>query len=179
MGKLQKRKPKSKTLDCKRGGFKASRHYAEEFGLRQKDVIFCSECNAVYYYKSWHHNLRNYRHLSEEKNVNFIKCPACAMWKNHQWEGEIHINGIPKEKREEIKNSILNFGNEAYKRDPMDRVYDIKESGEKIIVFTSENQLANRIAKKLSSSFKKRLINKKLKKGKGGDWFVILMEWEK
>lgn len=140
----------------------------------------CPQCNAAYYYKSWHHSIEGYDNLSEKKNISFSLCPACSMWKKRVWEGEIKIIGaIPEDKKKQIFNTILSIADEAYRRDPMDRVFDIKAKGKEMIVFTSENQLAQRIARKLSSSFKTHFSKVRIHHGKGEDPFIITMGWIK
>lgn len=158
-------------------GYKESGHAMQEFGPGKEDIVLCSQCNAAYYYKSWHHNLAEYEHIHEKKKIRFMLCPACSMWKNHQWEGEIHIAGIPKEMYKQITNTIFSIADEAYRRDPMHRIFDIKKKGNDMILYTSENQLAHRIAKKLVSSRKGHFSKIKIHHGKGEDAVLITMEW--
>ena len=160
-------------------GHKRSRFELEEFGPGKGAITMCQMCNAVYYQKSWHHNLEDYKELSSKKNISFELCPACAMWKRHVWEGEIRISGaIPTDKKKQMKNTILSIADEAYKRDPMHRIFDIKEKGKEIIVYSSENQLANRIAHKLADSFKTHFSKPVFHHGKrSGDLFLLTMEW--
>lgn len=171
--------PKKKTYRFDRKGHKQSAHETQEFGPGKIDVILCPSCSAVYYYKSWHHNMLHYSELTTDKRVAFSLCPACLMWKRHQWEGEIRIAGIPREYEEQIRNTILAVADEAYRRDPMDRVFDIKSNGGTWIVYTSENQLAQRIARKLQSSLKKHFTKPNIRYGKKEDAVLIKMEWMK
>lgn len=158
-------------------GYKVSHHEAEEFGPGKTGIVMCPSCSAVYYNKSWHHSMLHYDELNESKQVAFLLCPACAMWKNHQWEGELRIDEAPRQFEEQIRNTILSVANEAYRRDPMDRVFDIKKKGRKWIVYTSENQLAHRIALKIASSLKNHFSKPKTHHGKGEDVFLVTMQW--
>jgi len=168
---------KRKAQSGYRKGHKFSHHEMEEFGLGKSDIVICPICSAVYYYKSWHHNLLHYPYISEDKKVAFKECPACSMWARRQWEGEVCLIGIPNEKKEQIKNTILSVADEAYRRDPMHRVFDIKKARKQIIIYTSENQLARRIARKISSAFKKHFSKPEFHYGEGEDVLLIKMKW--
>ena len=99
------------------------------------------------------------------------------MWARHQWEGEIHISNLPAPKIEEIKRAALSTADQAYRKDPMDRIFDIKRLGKDLVIYTSENQLAMRIMRKLERSFKKHFSKPEIHHGKEGDAFLIKMKW--
>ena len=131
-----------------------SAHAKQEFGGGKSGIAICSECDAAYYKKSWHHSLLNLKSAKEDAPVNFVLCPACQMVKDHQFEGRIVISGIPKNALEDLANLIKGFGRRATERDPMDRVIEVKKSENSLIVTTTENQLANKLAKKIQSTFR-------------------------
>lgn len=168
---------RKKIIRMSRKGFKASRHQMEEFGQGKTDIALCPICNAAYYYKSWHHDLNNYPYIREDKKINFKKCPACQMWLQKQWEGEIRIRDLPAARIEEIKHAALGTADQAYRKDPMDRIFDIKRSGGNLVIYTSENQLAMRIMRKLERSFKKHFAKPSIHHGKGEDAFLIELKW--
>lgn len=126
-----------------------------EFPKGKLGLIFCKECEAVYYKKSWHRNLRNYKNLKENLAVKFSLCPACEMIKNKQFEGEIIIKNTPDKILNNLKHLIESFCKKAYERDPMDRLIGIKEIKKDLIITTTENQLAVKLAKKIKETFKK------------------------
>ncbi|MBI1956950.1 MAG: hypothetical protein HYS44_00620 [Candidatus Niyogibacteria bacterium] len=177
-----KKNPKPR-LDKKTGarlgfrkGPKLSRHAMEEFGPGKTDVILCPEGDAVYYYKSWHHDLEKYRELRETKAVTFKLCPFHEMKKNRQWEGEVNIFGVPEEFRAELLQGAKNLSNEAQRRDPMHRILDIKTTKDAISIFTSENQLAQQIAKRIRETHKHH-IEEKIHRAKESDAVLITMKW--
>lgn len=118
-------------------------------------LVFCRECDCVYYKKSWHHNLRHLKKLRENLPVRFAVCPACLMIKNKQFEGQIEIINIPLKISEELISFIKLFCRRAYERDPMDRLIGIKNIKGGLEATTTENQLAVKLAKKIKQTFKK------------------------
>ncbi len=135
----------------------------------ESGLVICEKCDAVYYKKSWHHNLRNYKDLKENLSVKFSFCPACKMIKNRQFEGEIIIKNIPAKIKNDLINLAKTFSKRAFERDPMDRLIKIEEirvnpllknedprqSASTIRITTTENQLAVKLAKKIKETFKK------------------------
>jgi len=134
-----------------------SRKEESEFGLGKKEFLTCSGCGVVYFDKSWHHGLleEKQEHLKENRQLKFTLCPACKMKKDKFFEGEILIRirnkglGI----KENVLNTIKNSDKQAQERDPMDRILWTEDKDDEVRIFTSENQLAVRIGKKLESSF--------------------------
>ena len=149
-GKFAKRVPKSRKEE-------------QEFGPGKKDIIICPKCNAYYFYKSWHHKLEDYRHLSNEKRVKFVLCPACEMIKDGKYEGELILKNVDPNRKEEMLKLIRNIGRKAYDSDPLDRIIEIQKIPSKFSkindfrILTTENQLAVRIGKQLKRTFKGEL----------------------
>lgn len=125
-----------------------------ETGPGRKEFVFCSGCGIVYYHKFWHHSLEDWKHLSGKEGIKFALCPACRMIKNKEFEGELAISGVENRKlKEEIKNVLANSGELAFRRDPLDRIIEIKEGKNQLVVRTTENQLAARLGKKIKLTF--------------------------
>lgn len=137
--------------------FPKSKKEEAEFGKGKKDIIICPKCESVYFYKSWHHHLKDYPHLSENKELRFVLCPACRMIASKKYEGEVIIENPPSHLKEVLINTIKNVGKIAFERDPQDRIISISPQGSSIRVITTENQLAARIAKKIKKAFKSKI----------------------
>ena len=131
-----------------------AQHEVEEFGAGKKGLVMCQNCDSAYFKKSWHHDLENIE-VSEKKDVpiKFVLCPACQMIKNKQYEGRIVMKNVPEKSGVKLEELITGFCRRAFERDPMDRLIEIKKSAGKWIVTTTENQLANKLAQKIKSSF--------------------------
>ncbi len=147
----------------------------EEYRRGKLGLVFCKECKAVYYKKSWHHNLSQKLKSSAKdgsasggKNQKFVFCPACQMIKNRQFEGEIIIKNIPSKIYDDLVNLVKTFSHRAYRADPMDRLIGIKNIGinqlknqhksASLVITLTENQLAVKLAKKIKEVFKKAKI---------------------
>mgnify|MGYP001612380583 FL=1 len=151
-------------------GEQKSRRAMQEFGPGERGFTFCPYGEAIYYKKSWHHMGKFFRNPpnTENKSLKFKLCPAHQMQKNKQYEGEVIIKNVPAEFRKELLNLIENMGERAMRRDVLDRILTLQVAGYTIRVFTSENQLAQRIANKIGEVFKKK-VKIDTSRAKGGD----------
>ncbi len=138
-----------------------SAHEVEEFGGGKKGFILCPDCDSLYFKKSWHHDFKELKTENVNLPVNFKLCPACQMIKNKQYEGRVILKNVPKKYSDELEHFIVGFCGRATDRDPMDRLIEIKKSGAEWAVTTTENQLANKLAKKIKDVFNK--LNSKTK----------------
>lgn len=159
-GKLQPRVPKSKKEEA-------------EFGPGKIDILLCEKCGSAYWYKSWHHQ-KNLPPKKEIRRIEYALCPACQMIKDKKYEGEIILESLPEEFKEDIKKLAENYGKRASEVDPLDRIISIKEEivsrpsakrkrgaisrkefkGRRDLrILTTENQLAKRLAKKINEIY--------------------------
>jgi hypothetical protein len=135
---------------------KRSKNEAEEFPHAPKGYEVCPTCNSIFFNKAWHHPSAVNMSFDNKKNIKTATCPACQMKKDHVFEGELVIKmpGINPEMKKDIMNAIENSDKMATEKDPMDRILWTEANGDELHVFTSENQLAVKIGKKLESAFK-------------------------
>lgn len=154
-----------------------SRHEVEEFSAK-KGLVICEKCNIFYYKKSWHHSADKFIAEREDKDLplNFILCPACRMIKNKQYEGKIVIQNAPEKLKEELINLIKGYCRRAYLKDPLDRLIDIKKEDKNIIVTVTENELANKLGKKIKGTFNKLNVKTSFIK-EPGDTALVRIEF--
>ena len=128
-----------------------------EFGREKKGVSICRQCDAYHHKKAWRHDKVGFLGKKENRLLEFsrILCPACQMIKDKLYEGKITIKGSPKELREELANLVENFCQRAWQKDPLDRLISLKKDKDDLVITTTENQMAQRLAKKLKDSFNK------------------------
>ena len=150
----------------------------QEFGLAKKEFVVCMDCGSCYFDKSWHHALDEEKtaHFKQDKMMKFDLCPACKMGKEKKYEGEVVVRlKVENTKlKVEIMNMIKNSDDQAREKDPMDRVLWTQEKPDGLHVFTSENQLAVKIGKKLHSSLGKGEL--KIVHSKGEDVIRVYFE---
>jgi len=151
-----------------------SRKEEQEFGPGKKDIVMCKKCDAVYYYKSWHHGLAEYQSLSEDKRVDFALCPACQMIEDNTFEGRVIFKNVPAMYKDTILANIKNTGERAYTRDPMDRIIKIIDTGDTVEVLTTENQLARNIARQVERAFKGAKTDTSWSKEESGARVVVV-----
>lgn len=126
----------------------------------KEGYIMCDDCGAVYFKKHWHENIEA---LNKAEMTSFLKnthikseiCPACKLIKDHKYEGRVIIKNVPEKYSEELEGLIKNFCASAEDRDMMDRLIEINKSGSEWEILLTENQLTNKLAKKIGEVFEK------------------------
>ena len=153
------------------------RHEEEEFGPGKKGLVICPECNSTYFKKCWHHDLIGID-VSDKKDtpIKFVKCPACAMVANKQYEGRLAIKNVPSPLVKELEGLIRGFCQRAFDRDPMDRLIEIKKGNGDWEVMVTENQLANKLGQKIKHTFN-RVKTKTVFAGDPSDVVEILVQF--
>ncbi|MDD4358568.1 MAG: hypothetical protein PHY30_01995 [Candidatus Pacebacteria bacterium] len=135
--------------------FPKSKKEESEFGKSKKGIVACTKCNSISWKGSWWHESDIKPKIKKDKHKEFGLCPACKMIENNEYEGEIVIENVYPNIRTDLINSIKNEGEDGFKKDPEDRVISIEKDdhNSKINVFTTENQLALKIGRKIKKSF--------------------------
>lgn len=136
-------------------------HSGDEEFHAQKGVVLCKTCGAAYHKKSWRHGIEDFNKgetesISSGKKdvpVKFEICPACKMIKERQYEGRITIKNLPASSEKSLNELVVGFGKHAYENDPMHRLIGIKNDGGNWVITTTENEMANRLAHKIKTSF--------------------------
>jgi NMD protein affecting ribosome stability and mRNA decay len=136
----------------------AERH--EEYGVDGKGIEECPTCKNVYYQKRWVHSIDVVKEKDPEAVVaKEMICPACVMITEHLFEGEVTIEEIPENLKTDISGIINNFGTYSLEHDPQARIIDIEDSDTIMRVTTTENQMAERLGKKINSALKNSEIS--------------------
>jgi NMD protein affecting ribosome stability and mRNA decay len=124
----------------------ARKRERQEFGRGRPGITLCDMCGAAYFKKRWYHGLEKLHPTNQKLPVSFIVCPACTQIKNKQFEGRIVLKNVPRKLEREVFGFVEAYGRRAWDRDPMDRVIAAKKTEEGMVITTTENQLANKIA---------------------------------
>lgn len=121
----------------------------------------CGFCHAIYFDKHWQNIPELYKWLKKQGRIEEQLCFECTWIKKGtpfasvNYEGEVILdNTIAGNEKNEILNLVRNVGKRAAARDPEDQIIKIDDRGSKIIIRTTENQLAISIGKQVARAFK-------------------------
>ncbi len=115
--------------------------------------ILCKECHAVYDGKSWKAFEKSNPRVLDRLHVGI--CPACHEEIDHLSDGVLHLSGTGFVKnKSEIKNLIKNTAKREEERDILNRVERIEDLRNEMVVYTTKNQLAAELGKKIAAAHK-------------------------
>lgn len=139
-------------------------------------LMKCSKCGIYYFAKAWHA-----ARPPETAGMEFIEtvCPADMMREKGEYEGSIKINNLPEKYKDELKGLIDNAEKQAYAEDPLRRVLSVEDKGDVMMVYTSENEMAQKIANKIEDAFKHGFAKSEVKGGQGDNTIDVEMDWIK
>lgn len=129
----------------------------EAYWREHKGITKCPRCGNVHFKKRWYASAEDLAERLKVKKLEIAErklCQACKMIKEHLFEGEVFIEGFSANQKNELRNLIKNFGTRATERDPQDRIIKIEKTDTGYRITTTENQLANKLAKKIKDVFK-------------------------
>ena len=128
-----------------------------------KGLRVCDNCGAVYYDGHWHTNPTLAAMLKKAKKTPGARelCIQCR-WTAHGgatvkegFEGLVTLDGLTDlDEKAEILATARNVGKKAQERDPEDHIIAIEDRGERVVISTTENQLAASIGKAVDAAHK-------------------------
>lgn len=116
--------------------------------------LICKQCRAIYDGKHWEPFEKLNPRMVDELKMSI--CPACHEKINHLSDGVLHLSGSGFiHHKDEIRHLIMNTGKREEQRDILNRIERIDESKqEEMAVYTTKNQLAVELGKKITSAYK-------------------------
>lgn len=133
-------------------------------GKKTKGMKLCGNCGAVYYSGHWHNSPAIASVMRKGKKPGASSAELCyeCRWlangrdpKLAQFEGQVTLDGLKDiDEKEMILNEVRNIGGRAQKRDPLEHIIAIDDRGERVVITTTENQLAVAIGKEVAAAFK-------------------------
>ncbi|MEN3046144.1 MAG: BCAM0308 family protein [Candidatus Hydrothermales bacterium] len=123
------------------------------------DPTICPTCGLIYHKKRWVNNPELLKKIKEnEKRVEHKDCPACRKIKDKYPLGIVEIRGdFVIKKNEEIHSRVKHIAADEYIHNPLERIIDVKEEGDKITIETTTEHLAEKIGKNIAKTFKKNI----------------------
>jgi len=129
----------------------------------------CDRCGAVWFDGHWHTAPELAAFIKSKrksgggrKSSKPVLCYECHLVvngppddKQAQFEGQLTLDGLldPVEKGK-ILSTVRNFGTRMSTRDPEDRILSIDDRGARVVINTSENQMAVGMGKAVAAAFK-------------------------
>lgn len=118
-----------------------------------EEAVECRSCGAIHYDKRWSLKKEAPAEILK-KTVDKVLCPACRKIHDKYPEGFVTIKGdLVRERRDEIMKLVRNKEERAMHFNPLDRIIDITEHGDRIEITTTTEKLAQRIGQMLHKSF--------------------------
>lgn len=122
-------------------------------GEKPAGLLVCSKCRAVFHGKRWQWNGALTQQYQDDPAVRTV-CPACQTTRQEEAEGVLTLAGfVSGGQKQEILNLLKNAGERATERDPLDRIFHWENLGKKVVVYTTENQLAISLGKQVKRAF--------------------------
>lgn len=113
----------------------------------------CSECGAVYDDGRWH-----WGPVAKPTGERRAVCPACHRIRDGYPAGEVRISGdFARAHRDEILARIRHVEAREKAEHPLQRLMDVRDEGEGLLVTTTDVHLAHAIGRALQDAFKGEL----------------------
>jgi NMD protein affecting ribosome stability and mRNA decay len=124
-----------------------STHYEE--GTR------CPECGAIYHDQHWTMDEAIVIQLTIEREQQpRVVCPTCRKSDARDPGGIVTLRGgFWREHRDEILNLIRNEEKRTLETNPHERLIDIAEEGDSLVVWTTNEKLAQRLGRALEKAY--------------------------
>lgn len=145
-----------------RGNVKTRRNLAEfnatdpyQPRLDPGEVAACTECQAVYQRRHWFFDHDAYVRETMQPATRMVLCPACQKIRDRYAEGQVTLraSSFLAEHKEEIVRLIHNEEERAKGFNPLERLVELTDSEEGIVVTTTNEKLAQRIGRSLKSAY--------------------------
>ena len=144
-------------MKSERGGFQPLRreqlfkelvHDSYKAGHKLREPTRCPECGAVFQKGRWTWGMA-------PKDAHEEKCPACHRIHDKFPAGYVTLKGeFFREQREQILQLVRNHEAHEKAEHPLERIMGIADTGEGVVVTTTDTHLARDIAEALRHAYK-------------------------
>lgn len=111
------------------------------------EPALCTECGALYAKGRW-----SWDDIPEE--ASSAVCPACRRIADKYPAGIVELSGeFFNGHREELMNLVTNVNSREISEHPLERIMEIREEDDKIVILTTGIHLARRIGDALFSAY--------------------------
>ncbi len=131
--------------------------YGDPYLNREKpeEVSVCRECKCVYAGDRWQLESQAAKLLKNAKKIIQTLCPACQKIHDRMPGGIVNISGnFAKTHEQDIVNLLNNENERAMTINPIERIIDIEHSDDGLVVWTTNEKLAQRIGRQLYKAYR-------------------------
>jgi hypothetical protein len=112
-------------------------------------------CHALYQGKRWCFDEKLYGKLAGAGKVRQVVCPACRKIKDHYVEGYLTLSGeFLGAHKDELVTLLENEAAKVGKRNVGDRIIQMAPEGEKLVVETTTDKLAQHLGRAIYKAYK-------------------------
>jgi hypothetical protein len=141
--------PARRAADRRIAGRAQQDHILDPYQRQQKlhEPTVCPQCSAVYHEGRW-------RWAAPHADAHKELCPACRRSNDKLPAGVVTVRGkFGRDHRQEITGLARNLEQLEKSEHPMNRIINIEEDGDALIVNTSDIHLPRRIGEALQRAF--------------------------
>jgi len=156
---LKSRQPKKEKAGRRGGRLHATRLERQGDPYRRKlrkvevklpDLTVCPDCAAVFRQGRW-----RWPKLERPSAARRELCPACRRIRDAYPAGEVTIRGdFARAHREELLARVRNLEAREKSRRPLNRLMEIRDSGDSLVVTTTDVHLAHAIGSALFQAYR-------------------------
>ena len=122
--------------------------------MKPDEVARCRECRSVFAGGRWRLESDATRELNEAKQITEVLCPACQKIRGRVPGGVLSITGgFAADHQEEIVNLVNHENSLAMKINPLERIMDIERSEDGMVVYTTNEKLAQKTGRALKKAY--------------------------
>jgi ssDNA-binding Zn-finger/Zn-ribbon topoisomerase 1 len=120
-----------------------------------QEAAVCTQCHALYRSKRWSFDAPLYERLAGTDKVREVVCPTCRKIKDHFPEGILTLSGeFLTQHQEEIVRLLEKEAGRVAKRSVVDRIIQIIPEGDKLVVETTSEKMAQHLGRTIYKACK-------------------------
>jgi hypothetical protein len=114
------------------------------------DVTACPDCGAIFRHGRW-----RWAEVPRPTGTHEERCPACRRIRDGYPAGEVTIRGeFARAHRDEVLARVRNLEQKERTKRPLNRLMDVRESGDVVVVTTTDVHLAHAIGSALFQAYR-------------------------
>jgi NMD protein affecting ribosome stability and mRNA decay len=120
-----------------------------------QEAALCTQCHALYRGKRWSFDAALYERLAGTDKVREVVCPTCRKIKDHFPEGILTLSGeFFAQHQEEIVRLLEKEAARVAGRSVADRIIRIVSEGDKLVVETTTEKMAQHLGRTIYKAYK-------------------------